>query len=535
MTTSSARPDALVRYARVTGAGATRLEAAASRLALILSHFTARCTEYTVPEIDDLAARLASAAHSEAELAAWTSRIAEAFRAADRDAAALTAQHIQLGHWIVANRRHTLLLPPVARELYELLATSEPAQDFTWDGIALALDNSLALAELIIEEAGDAWPIVIPQLIVLLTPLLVTLGLTASTVVVASDGSRWLTEPVQSPADVLKLFHESFWRLMYHPIDESRLMSITERLDKLNRALCGALGTCTQLRPPAYAEPLRDPLRGTRDVTVTEMFDPTTIRHQGSDGRLYLGPEALMQGEHSLISYYDDEQVRVARVGAQEYAVGIAGLDPGNANGPNNFQSVARTAHGHTNENEYFAYVKDQFLDQLQCLPDGSTLHLAGHSMGGGMIMLMLNDPEVQRQLRSGNHTVASVTTFGAVRPDSQRANGVPPDEPAPLSAPLYADTIVNHYVDTDDALALNVGAGHNPQRFADVHLLDDGQITDPQVAHGAYDQPIYSDLPPQAQVLPFTVDPAYFEVYGPVRIERPLPSPCDMPPPGAG
>ncbi len=535
MTTSSARPDALVRYARVTSAGATRLEAGASRLALILSHFTARCTEYAVPETEGLAARLGTAARSEAELAVWTSRVAEAFRAADQDTAALTTKQIQLGHWIASHRLHTLVLPPAARELYELLSTSEPTQDFAWDSIALALDNSLAFAELLIEESGDLWPLYIPLLITVLTPLLLTLGLSASTVVVASDGSRWLTEPVQHPADLLNLFKESFWRLMYHPIDEPRLLSITERLDKLNRALCGALGSCTRPRPPAHAEPLRDPFRGTRDVAVREMFDPTTVRHQGSDGRLYLGPQALMHGDHSLISYYADEQVRLARVGAQEYAVGIAGLDPSNANGPNNFHSVARTANGHTNENEYFAYVKDQFLDQLQRLPTGSTLHLAGHSMGGGMIMLMLNDPEVQRQLRTGNHTVASVTTFGAVRPNSRRANGVPPDEPAPLSAPLYADTIVNHYVDADDALALNVGAGHNPERFADVHILDDGQITDPQAAHGSYDEPVYSALPPQAQVLPFTVDPAYFEVYGPVRLERPLPSPCDTPPPGAG
>lgn len=535
MTTSSARPDALVRYARVTGAGATRLEAAASRLALILSHFTARCTEYAVPETEGLAARLASAAQGEAELATWTSRVAESFRTADRDTAALTARQIQLGHWIVANRLHTLVLPPAARELYELLSTSELAQDAAWDTIALALDNCLTLAELIIEESGDLWPLYIPLLISVLTPILLTLGLSASTVVVVSDSSRWLTEPVQHPADVIKLFQESFWRLMYHPIDEPRLLSITARLDRLNRALCGTLGTCTRPRPPAHAEPLRDPFHGTRDVAVTDMFDPTTIRHQGSDGRLYLGPETLMQGHHSLISYYADEQVRLARVGAQEYAVGIAGLDPGNASGSNNFHSVARTATGHTDENAYFDSVKSQFLDHLQRLPDGSTLHLAGHSMGGGMIMLMLNDPEVQRQLRAGNHTVASVTTFGAVRPDDRRANGVPPDEPAPLSAPLYADTIVNHYVDADDALALNVGAGHNPERFANVHILDDGRITDPQVAHSSYDQPVYSALPPEAQVLPFTVDPAYFEVYGPVRIQPPLPSPCVTPPPAAG
>lgn len=536
MTTSSARPEALVRYAHATGASAARLESEANRLAAILAHFAARCTEYRVPETESLPARLRTAARAEAELAAMAGDVAQAFRAADTASglAAPPSPRVRAAHAIVANNLHKLSLLPATRDLLTLAETSPIFQDLAWNIIADGIDNNLAVAELIITESGSAWPLYAPQLVALLVPSLLALSLAAGVTIVASDLSRWLYEPVDRLDDIASLFHESFWQLMYRPLDEERLLSLTARIDTLNRALCGALGTCSKPRPPEHAEPLRDPRRGTRDVPLEAMFDRATVRHQGSDGRLYLAPQALLYGEHSVISYYADEQVRLVRVGEHEYAIGIAGLDPDNAGGPNNFNSVARTSKGHTEENEYFSYVKAQFLGQLERLPAGSTLHMAGHSMGGGMIMLVLNDPEVQRRLRSGAYTVASVTTYGAVRPDTRRANGVPPDEPEALTAPLYADTIVNHYVDSDDALALNVGAGHDPGRFANVHILDDGQISDPKAAHSSYGDPVYSGLPPHAQVLPFTVDPAYHEVFAPITLVPPLP-PDDPPPPIAG
>ncbi|MCX7791876.1 MAG: hypothetical protein N2378_14645 [Chloroflexaceae bacterium] len=528
MTISSARPTALTRYARATDASARRLEDEAGRLARILSHFAARCTEYRVPETDELAGRLAVAARDQVSLAAWTVEVARAFSAADTRAAAAATLRAQVIQWMNRRRVHTSL-PSGVGQLIEVVRSRPELAGEVWNGIAAMLDHHLAEIERVLDVYGHAWPLQIPYLIATMGPSLALLGMLAGGTVVASDWSRWMTQPITSPEDFFELVHSSVWRLMYRPVDERRMRSITARLDRIHLALCGRLGTCSHPRPPEFAEPLRDPTRGILDVPLEAMYDPGTVRHRGADGRLYLSPQALMYGEHSLIGSYSGEQVRLARIGANEYAFGISGLDVANARGPNNFYAVALTSQGEAgSENKYFAYVKEQILGHLERLPEGSTIHLAGHSMGGGMVMLALNDPEVQQRLRSGNITVGSVTTFGAVRPNRARANGVPPEAPSALAGPLFADTVVNHYVDTDDALALNVGAGHDPGRFANVHLLDDGKITDPRVAHLSYDTSSYRGLPAAAQVLPFAIDPAYHEVYAPIPPATPLaPAPC--------
>lgn len=528
MNISSARPAALTRYARATDASATGLEGEASRLARILSHFAARCTEYRVPETDALAGRLSVAARDQAALAAWTAQVAQAFSAADTRAAAAAALRAQVIRWMSDHRIH-MSLPAGVRQLIELVRSRPELAGEVWNGIATMLDYHLAEIERVIKMYGPAWPSQIPFLMAKMGPSLALLGMLAGGTVVASDWSRWMAQPITSPEDFLSLVHSSVWGLMYRPVDEQRMRSITARLDRIHLAVCGTLGTCSHPRPSAFAEPLRDPVRGILDVPVEAMYDPGTVRHRGADGRLYLSPQALMYGEHSLIGSYSGEQVRLARVGANEYAFGISGLDVANAQGPNTYYAVALTSQGDAgSENKYFAYVKEQLLGHLERLPEGSTIHLAGHSMGGGIVMLALNDPEVQQRLQSGNFTVGSVTTFGAVRPNRPRVNGVPPETPSALAGPLFANTVVHHYVDADDALALNVGAGHDPRRFANVHLLDDGDITDPRVAHLSYDTSSYRGLPAAAQVLPFAIDPAYHEVYAPIPpATPPAPSPC--------
>lgn len=528
MTISSARPAALTRYARATGASATNLEAEARRLGEILSHFAARCTEYRVPETEGLADHLSVAARKQASLAAWTVEVARAFTAADTRAAAAATLRAQIIRWMSDHRVH-LSLPAGAGQLIELVRSRPELGHAVWNGIATMLDYHLAEIERVIKVYGPAWPSQIPFLIAKMGPSLALLSMLAGGTVVATDWSRWMAQPVASPKDFFELVHNSVWRLMYQPVDEQRMRSITARLDRIHLAVCGMLGTCSHPRPSELAEPLRDPVRGILDVPLEAMYDPGTVRHRGADGRLYLSPQALMYGEHSLISSYSGEQVRLARVGANEYAFGIAGLDVANAQGPNNFHSVALTSQGVSgNENRYFTYVKEQILGHLERLPDGITIHLAGHSMGGGMVMLALNDPEVQQYLQRHNITVGSVTTFGAVRPNRPGVNGVPPESPGALAGPLFANTVVNHYVDTDDALALNVGAGHDPGRFANVRLLDDGEISDPRIAHLSYDTTSYRGLPADAQVLPFAIDPAYHEVYASLPpAAPPPPSPC--------
>jgi len=528
MTISSARPAALTRYARATDASATRLENEAHRLAGILSHFAARCTEYRVSATDGLAGRLSVAARDQASLATWTVEVARAFTVADTRAAAAATLRAQVIRWMCDHRVH-MSLPAGLGQLIELVRRRPELAGEVWNGIALMLDYHLAEIERVMQVHGPAWTTQIPSLVARMGPSLALMGMLAGGTVVASDATRWMAQPITSPADVFELAHSSVWGLMYRPVDEGRMRSITARLDRIHLAVCGTLGTCSHPRPPEFAEPLLDPARGILDVPLEAMYDPGTVRHRGADGRLYISPQALMYGEHSLIGSYSGEQVRLARVGAHEYAFGISGLDVANAQGPNNFYAVALTSQGNaSSENRYFAYVREQLLGHLERLPEGSTLHLAGHSMGGGMVMLALNDPEVQQRLREGNFTVGSVTTFGAVRPNRPRVNDVPPETPSTLAGPLFADTVVNHYVDTDDALALNVGAGHDPRRFANVHLLDDRDIDDPRVAHLSYDTSSYRGLPAAAQVLPFAIDPTYHEVYAPIPPARPpAPSPC--------
>ncbi|MCS6882008.1 MAG: hypothetical protein RMK84_08080 [Oscillochloridaceae bacterium] len=528
MTVSSARPAALTRYARASSASATNLEDEARRLAEILAHFAARCTEYRVPEIEGLAARLNVAARDQAALAAWTVDVARAFTAADTRAAAAATLRAQIMQWM-GNHPMRASLPLEYAKLIELVRSRPELARAVWNGIATMLDYHLAEIERVLNSYGSAWPSQIPYLLARMGPSLALLGMLAGGTVVATEWSRWMAQPVASPRDFFELVHNSVWRLMYRPVDEQRMRSITARLDRIHLALCGTLGTCSHPRPSEFAEPLRDPVRGILDVPLEAMYDPGTVRHRSADGRLYLSPQALMYGEHSLIGSYSGEQVRLARVGANEYAFGIAGLDVANAQGPNNFYAVALTSQGVSgNENRYFTYVKEQILGHLERLPEGITIHLAGHSMGGGMVMLALNDPEVQQYLQRHNITVGSVTTFGAVRPNRAGVNGVPPDAPGALAGPLFANTVVNHYVDTDDALALNVGAGHDPGRFANVHLLDDGEISDPRIAHLSYDTSSYRGLPAAAQVLPFAIDPAYHEVYAPIPpATAPAPALC--------
>lgn len=556
MTTSSALPAALERYARVGGAAAARLDAEAGRLGAILDRFASRCTEYRVAETEGLAERLRAAARQQAELAAWTGEVARFFRAADSGALARAdAMRAAAVDWLVSSRLYTALLPPGLGAYLELARTSPEYQEISWETIAFLLDANLATIELFIMLSGPAWPIYIPHFIQILGPSMIMLALAAGATIIASEWSRWLAEPIRSPDDLLDLLRQSFWNLSYRSVSNERMMSIMRRLDNLNRSMCGVLGNCIHARPPEHAEPLRDPVRGIRDVALEDVFDASVIRHRGSDGRLYISPQAAMHGAHSLISDYHGEQVRMTRVDERSFAIGISGLDMANARGPNNFTSVGLTAQGLTSDprvgqQTYYTYVRTQFLGQLQRMPEGSTLHLLGHSMGGGMIMLLLNDPEVQRQILAAGITVASVTTFGAVRPNHPRANGVPPEERNELDRTLFANTIVNHYVDRDDALAHNVGAGHDPRRFANVHILDDGRITGPEEAHNSYERADYRDLPPEAQVLPFTINPIFFEVFdtftpietvecqpvtnAPPPVPRPTPLPAGLGAPGS-
>jgi hypothetical protein len=76
------------------------------------------------------------------------------------------------------------------------------------------------------------------------------------------------------------------------------------------------------------------------------------------------------------------------------------------------------------------------------------------------------------------------------------------------------------HYVDPDDQLAMNVGAGHNS--YPGVVFIDNGVFTNPTAAHSGYADADYSALPDGLDRLPYTVDPAHYAVY---RLDPPGPT----------
>lgn len=108
-------------------------------------------------------------------------------------------------------------------------------------------------------------------------------------------------------------------------------------------------------------------------------------------------PEALMAGENAIISPYDDEEVTIAQLRENEYLFGVYGLNISRIpeGDPMNLESVMETAElplDRQSENEYYRKLRDVFLNSLRNVPAGGVIHLTGHSMGAGVIMLLLND-----------------------------------------------------------------------------------------------------------------------------------------------
>ncbi len=298
-------------------------------------------------------------------------------------------------------------------------------------------------------------------------------------------------------------WHESF---RYIPLDELR--RLVSNLEQINRNARFTLGLGPLVRPHSGAEAEPD-----GQANVTDVFPPLLCSSDPNQP-YRIAPAALQATPHSLISPYYGEEVRAARIGEREYAVGINGLNLDNmAYAPNGLVSVIDTASGveQIDRNAYYQVVRQRLLRLIDQLPPGSVLHLTGHSMGGGMCILLSNDPQFQQALARRSIQLASVTTLGAVRPqcdwdDVPRAvNGQP--------------VIVRHYVDSDDALARAVGGGHyNPTYHERVHELNDHEIDQPTIAHSDYEWHSYTHLPEEVQTLPFVIDPVYFAM---VQLER--------------
>lgn len=308
---------------------------------------------------------------------------------------------------------------------------------------------------------------------------------------------------ISNPADIPKLLESGFWldAFQYLSLDEIRALVIY--LEQANRETRASLMLRPLTRPTVgpEAEPHGQ-------ASVTDVFPPLECMVDSSQP-YRITPGAMQATAHSLISPYFGEEVRAAQIGEDTYLVGISGLNLDNmAYGPNGLVSVIETASGkeRLEHNAYYHTVRERVVSLIEQLPAGSTLHLAGHSMGGGMCILLSNDPVVQAALAQRQIQLASVTTLGAVRP-----TGEWDDVPTVIN---NQPVTVRHYVDSDDTLAKAVGAGHDDTRYRDtVYELNNHQLDQPSVAHSAYETFDYTRLPEEAQVLPFMVDPAHFQL----------------------
>lgn len=513
--TSSASPAALARYGRAGADVGARAAAEANHLDAALASFLARCREYSVPGVYGLVERVAGYGRHEAELAAWAAVVADGFRRADSGASP------------------ALIGPPAppARRL------AEDPTAARWNREARWLTRDLRLLRRTLRFGGRAGlarllPVIIPGMMLNLR------GVARLSVRGATPPDRGDDE--LSRLEALFLALHGFWRESMDHLEPEAFRELSAELDALNLAIALERGI-PWFAPYAGVQAglLRDRRTGALGTKADEAFPWSTLCRLDPAPPFRPSPADALAGEHGGISYKSHEQVLLERLGDGVYRVSIAGLDPKKPGAPNNLEAVALTAQGAREGNHYYAVVKARFLAALRQIPPGSTLHLQGHSMGGGMCFLLRGDPEVRGALAAAGIVVGSLVTYGAVRPKGKAGDSPGEDEEVGPFARLEE----RHYVNLDDSLARNVGAGHAD--YPHVIMLGNGKIDEPSDAHNGYGDPeSYVNLPPELLELPYLVDPESYEVYNPaVAIEwadmpelappsTPAPSPAPAPTP---
>jgi hypothetical protein len=287
-------------------------------------------------------------------------------------------------------------------------------------------------------------------------------------------------------------FEQQLWDSVFANSDQHTARRIAEQLERSYRQLTDQLA----IRPPQ--RPADGP-----PPTADSIF-PSELRQSLESGRFLVSPAALQAGADAPISSFHGEELRLLRLDQQRYLFAVNGLNLQTMQAaPNGLVSVLDTAAGETalERNAYYQLIRSRLLANLEQIPPGSDLHLTGHSMGGGIVMLLSHDPLVIAALAAHDIRLAGLVTIGAVRPLGDWGT------PSPL-----IDGPVIHYVDVDDRLAREVGAGHTPEAV-DVVLFGDGVVDGSIAAHTDYATLEVSRLPPEHAWLPWPIDPTYLAV----------------------
>lgn len=307
---------------------------------------------------------------------------------------------------------------------------------------------------------------------------------------IGSDMAGWAEKGPKGPGDYVDLAQQAFWEQVFRHTDPAIRLAIAAQIDTFNLRFSEYL----RLVPAAHMPP--------------QPYVPVNTVH----------------GAYTAISYAAGEQVVLERLNAEgAYRLSVAGLDPSKPGAPNNLAAVMQTADYRAYQYYYYLYVRERLFAAIERIPPGSELHLQGHSMGGGMVLLLREDPEVWRRLREAQITVPSLTIYGAVVPTYADLRPQLPDDSA------FANATLRAYVHTSDSLALNVGAGY--EGYAEVLMVGGLEIDAPAAAHVDYaSEDNYRDLPDELKVLPYTIDPAAYERTIPLR--APIPDVPEEEPP---
>lgn len=517
--TSSASPIALKFFVSILQKQADAMLHEGNQLTGDLDTLTATCREYALGDIGSLGYRVKSLQQRNTGFAEWANLIASQFVLADSGSSFTcpinqNPKQDQMALWLSQMGTSITHIPTEAREGLQVVATNVPVGvkaifndggSAVWNAVALHMLTSLQSINVTesITQMADELAFLIGDTLMMGGLIFIGSGR------IPMPPSPSIISNLYIIRENLRVLDEGFWNLAFHKVDPTILIPLAEEIEKLNLRIHAEFNLGPHVRPPKYQEYNLE----IKDYFPSAKLNPNT-------GKMTVPIWNLMLGNHSAISPYTNEQLTMMQVGAHDYVFAICGLDINNMHtSPNGVSSVMRTAYDpKTTHNSYYQLIKTEFKTYLDHIPPGSVLHLSGHSMGGGMTMLLINDPEIQSILLANGYTIASITTIGAVRPENPKTNGFPPTEPTPEVLTLLENTRIATFVDNKDLLSLNVGTGHMDEHgnpLPNVYMISDWHDNSPVAAHTGYHYVFkYLLLPSELQDLPFEVDPSCFKVF---------------------
>jgi hypothetical protein len=218
-----------------------------------------------------------------------------------------------------------------------------------------------------------------------------------------------------------------------------------------------------------------------------------------------LGLESSMADLHreidKLYGSGDDapeKPIKIVQIGPGEYLVLIAGTDTDGIPGSNDWPSNLRTGQGIPS-----AYMLQVQMAMEKSIPPGAKVHLAGHSQGGNVAMMLADMQSVVDEF-----SIQSVTTFGSppnvpINPRLGQVryhNFAIKTDPVPYTtSPTLLNTIGGLLLTHDPLMSMSLFSADMAPRFENTVIPETPSILE---AHGSYkDSPFL-----QQQTLPFHV-----------------------------